>query len=347
MWSKYHSLKYGIRLHFYGHPYNSSRMKFFLTSLLVLIVPFSGRAQTENKVPHYKNYLDSINNARQIEELVAKIDERYKKFKVDDALKFTEKICQKLTDSLKIEPYSKADFDNNGLTDLLVIGKYYGRHYVLCILDKGDNSYEIETLTKRAFQECTFPKIIKDGSLARINYFFQQQPQRGNWDKPTTIQKSTLIYRFDSFIEENKNIKPHTIEKIEYETTGCYGTCPIFRLTIEKNGSMVFDAQEYNVIYDITKDKEINKKEMKGVYRSTLPGDDYSKLTEIINYLDFENLANAYAVGWTDDQSCTLKITYDNGKVKSINDYGLLGTFGLRNLYDKLFSLRQTKVWTK
>jgi hypothetical protein len=322
-------------------------MKLFLITLLVFFVPYIGRTQTENKLVSHKNYLDSISNSTQIEELVSKIDDRYKKFKVNGNLKFTQKDCQKLADSLQIESYSKADFDSNGLTDLLVVGKYYDDHYVLVILDKGENFYEIETLTKRSFQECTFPKVVKNGNSTTIDYFFQKQPERGNWDKPRAIQKSILIYKFESFIEKNKNIRTHSIEKIEYTTTGCYGTCPIFGLNINKNGNIIFSAERYNVIYNIKNKKEIKEKEMKGVYKSTLSNDDFLKFTDIVNYLDFENLENSYAVNWTDDQSCTLKITYDNGIVKSINDYGLLGTFGLRNLYDRLFSLRQTKVWTK
>ncbi len=322
-------------------------MKLFIATSLTSLIPFFGWTQTENKLTSHKNYLDSITNSIQIEELLFKIDERYKKFKVNKPLKFTEKNCQKLADSLQVESYIKTDFDNNGLTDLLVIGKYYDNHCVLCVLDKGENAYEIESLTKRIFQDCTFPKVIRNGNQTTIDYFFQKQPERGNWDKPRTIQKSTLIYKFESFVEENTNVKAHSIEKIEYTTTGCYGTCPIFRLTIERNGNMIFDAKRYNTVYNVTEGKKINEKEMKGIYKSILSESDYSKLSEIINYLDFENLDNDYAVDWTDDQSCNLKITYDNGKVKTINDYGLLGTFGLRNLYDRLFSLRQTKVWTK
>ncbi len=86
---------------------------------------------------------------------------------------------------------------------------------------------------------------------------------------------------------------------------------------------------------------------MKGVYRTNLNKDAFLKFNEMIDYLDFENLNNSYAVGWTDDQTCTLKITYDNGKVKSIIDYGLLGTFGLNNLYHQITSLRNTEKWGK
>jgi hypothetical protein len=60
---------------------------------------------------------------------------------------------------------------------------------------------------------------------------------------------------------------------------------------------------------------------------------------------DFETLQDNYAVNWTDDQTAKLKITYDNGKVKSIRDYGLLGTYGLDRVYQLLFELRENQKW--
>jgi len=54
---------------------------------------------------------------------------------------------------------------------------------------------------------------------------------------------------------------------------------------------------------------------------------------------------NSYRVSWTDDQTSTLKITYDNGKVKTIRDYGLIGTFGLSQAYKLLFDLRGSQPW--
>jgi len=65
----------------------------------------------------------------------------------------------------------------------------------------------------------------------------------------------------------------------------------------------------------------------------------------LLNYIDFETLQDNYAVNWTDDQTAKLKVTYDNGKVKSIRDYGLLGTYGLDRVYQLLFELRENQKW--
>jgi hypothetical protein len=56
-------------------------------------------------------------------------------------------------------------------------------------------------------------------------------------------------------------------------------------------------------------------------------------------------LQNNYAVNWTDDQTCTLTITYNNEQTKTITDYGEIGTNGLRIIYDRLFALRKNQKW--
>ncbi len=92
---------------------------------------------------------------------------------------------------------------------------------------------------------------------------------------------------------------------------------------------------------------KINNKEASGNFNSKIMEDKYNDIVNLLNYVDFETLKDNYAVGWTDDQSSTLKITYDNGKVKSIEDYGLIGTYGLDRIYQLLFELRENQKWTK
>lgn len=292
----------------------------------------SSYAQTENSVSSKTNYIDSIQNAKQITDLLLTIDSSYKEFKLKDKLQFRDKKCQKLSDSLKVLPWTKADFDNNGLTDILVVGKWYD-HSVLCILDK-QGKYEIKRITRRSFQDCTFPIVEKHA----ITYYYEGEPESGKWNVPRKLIKITLIYKFGDFIEENQTPSNHKIEKIEYATTGCYGTCPIFKLSINSDKTAKWDAVEYN---------DIDKQEWKGKFQTVIAQDKFEELTNLLNYIDFETLKDRYAVNWTDDQSSILTITYDNGKVKSISDYGLIGTFGLDRIYQLLFELRENQKWTK
>ena len=92
---------------------------------------------------------------------------------------------------------------------------------------------------------------------------------------------------------------------------------------------------------------KINDNEVSGNFNSKITKDKYNDIVNLLNYIDFESLKDNYSVSWTDDQTATITITYDNGKVKSISDYGLIGTFGLDRVYQLLFELRDNQKWTK
>ncbi|NME70227.1 DUF6438 domain-containing protein [Flammeovirga aprica] len=297
---------------------------------MTLFQPCKG--QTNNSVSQKTNFIDSIQNAQQLTELISKIDDRYKEFEVNDKLEFSDKKCQNLSDSLKVQSWKKVDFDNNGLTDIMVIGNWYD-YSVICILDKG-GKYEIKPITRRVFQDCTFP-VVDNG---KVKYYYWSDIEQGKWNEPRELKQITLVYKFGDFIEENQTPANHKIEKIEYSTTSCYGSCPVFRITINSDKSAIWKAEMYN---------EINNKEVKGSFNSVLKEDKYNDIVNLLNYIDFENLQDNYAVNWTDDQTSTLEITYDNGKVKSIRDYGLIGTFGLDRVYQLLFELRESQKWKK
>ncbi len=137
----------------------------------------------------------------------------------------------------------------------------------------------------------------------------------------------------------NKNIGKYSIEKIQYLTKGCFGTCPIFEITIDKNGKAKFVAEAFNFVEKFTK-------EIEGRFKTTILASKYKSLVELLNYMNFPNLKNNYSSGEiTDLPSSILKVTYNNGKVKVINDYGMSGTVELIQLYSIIDKLRFDQNW--
>jgi len=118
----------------------------------------------------------------------------------------------------------------------------------------------------------------------------------------------------------------------------CFGTCPKFYISILKDKSSVFKAEKFNL-------ESEEAKEIKGIFNTTLSDNSFSEIISLLDYIDFPSLNDKYAVGWTDDQTCILTITYNNGQVKTISDYGLIGTFGLDRLYELMFNLRFNQNW--
>jgi len=152
--------------------------------------------------------------------------------------------------------------------------------------------------------------------------------------------KRILIYIPGNSIKLNKKQKMYTIEKIEYQTTRCFGTCPQFNIVIEKSKNATFDAQNDN---RLNKDKP----EIKGKYKAIIKDINYDEIINLLNEIDFPNLKDNYTIGRKDYQTCFLTITYDNGKLKKIRDLGLSGTPELKKLYELMFWLRFNQEWEK
>ena len=106
---------------------------------------------------------------------------------------------------------------------------------------------------------------------------------------------------------KQKNKMHQTFDRIAINLSPCFGTCPVFELSIDKNGSVLFDGKQHTV--------------KAGKYRTQLSPTliDYlfSKFEQqpILKYKD------RYAATFTDAQTTTIKF-YKNGRlVKTISDY--------------------------
>ena len=272
--------------------------------------------------------IDRLNSKKDIEKFIFSIDDGFEEFTL-------------IADSLNVQPFSKIDFDKNGSTDLLAIGTLptqiinHGdlvkdhRFHILVVMDYRKDSFKMIHLIRRVDYHFVVPKIVNDSII--------------------TLGQKTLIFKFGDFIEFNSHPKTYEIEKVEYQTTFCYGPCPVFRIEINNDKTALFKASNFNSQSEIflfgSSGKEKNSKEIKGVFRTVLGENSFSNIIGLLNYIDFPNLEDNYSVDWTDDQSCTLIITYNNGRKKFINDYGLIGTFGLDRLYQLFFELRFNQNW--
>lgn len=104
-------------------------------------------------------------------------------------------------------------------------------------------------------------------------------------------------------IDPNENY-----DKIIVSSSGCYGSCPISNISIDKNGSVFYNGQQYN-----TKN---------GLYKSKITKTDYQKIQNNFKKADIKNLENKYVANWTDDETVTITFIKNNKIVKSISDYG-------------------------
>ncbi len=228
----------------------------------------------------------------------------------------------------------KADLDGNGRIDLLVAGqpgKYAYQNALVGFLDVGKLKPQV---LKVLYQElgCVMLQLIQVKHLTAIRYTHPiLVGERFTQNVKLVCQADTLIVSGGQLIEYNRAPKDYHIQQVSFRTGACFGSCPIFELRLNRDGTASYYAEEYN--------------DQQGRFAATIAPIQVAELWHLLNYLNFPRLRNFYNVGVTDQATCILTITYANGQVKTIEDYGKEGTLGLRQVYRLLFALRTTQAW--
>jgi hypothetical protein len=233
----------------------------------------------------------------------------------------------------------KADFNHDGKTDLFAsatvekgkrdnlsevfIIASEGNHYTkVDIIDpvgyvyNGDASYSIYSASGKSYLviNTLVKKMLRPQDVKRGHYYSYSNAHD------------------TSFVQNNKQMIYAThpvslaIESIKFSTSQCFGTCPVFRLIINKDGSVSYKGIQY-----------VDKM---GDYTLAMSRTDLSYLISLLTAINPPTLNDNYSVDETDNPTTYLTVRYTNGHTKSIEDYGERGTYGLAVLYKFLLDLR-------
>ncbi|QNH61084.1 DUF6438 domain-containing protein [Hymenobacter sediminicola] len=295
--------------------------------------------------PHSQKLLsriDSLQTDAQVIRLVevyAKQDRPVKMHRPDTTLCRRLKSC---VDCQTVSSWMKADFDGNGRTDLLVFGESSSildpENPLICLLDSGNvlphvtriGGYSEWLLGFDDFTEHMVPWIVKQKPQDLIA-FARNVDGSGAATGTYSCVVDTLILDKGRFIEYNPAPERYSVTRVQLETTECYGSCPVFKMQIDRTGDAKYEALEYN--------------KLRGRFTGVIDAPHLPELWSLINYLKFRQMKDRYAVRATDQQTATLTVTYADGTIKKIEDYGLEGSLGLIQLYKLLFQLRNTQAW--
>lgn len=302
----------------------------------------------------FKEHNDSIIVYRTLEKFDLK---KIKDFDRDHRKDF-DSLTKKIADSLNIKKsFYKADIDDNGFTDLIIIGddnscsggslepdsKRSCDYSVYALMNFGNDSINpVNLMRNNNTGESIVPKIEDRNGQILLSIFEPLRHHRQ--EKISEVKKIDLTYKMGTFLEINNNPRKYSIEKIEYETTPCYGSCPIFELTINNDQTALLNAIEYNSLEPNLWEYKISK-ELKGVFKTTITNEKYREIIDLLNYLDFPTLEDDYFLSVTDNPGSKLKITYNQGKIKIIDDYGQKGTRGLIKIYELFEKLKTNQSW--
>ncbi len=221
--------------------------------------------------------------------------------------------------------YRKLDLNGDGHTDLLVEDEY-----LFAIIDKGHNTYFIRQVGNVHFK-C---KLIRVDTLAATTVFIIQRSDAfdRNAQKYHSVPPDTLVYHFDAFIEFNPHPENAGFQMIRFKTNPCMGVCPVFDLSLKSDGHALIDAQK-------------NCK-VTGLFTAMIDQKILSEIEELVNYLPLGSIKNNYDDGWQKDRRADLELVYGD-TIKKVTDYGMEGSFGLRQLYSLLARLVDEANWKK
>ena len=317
-------------------------MKIIGVSIVSILLLTSCRNdQTEAYQPKALTALDSNFTAESLKSLVTEIDSNFSYLSFDSLRTFKSHHpncdCTALADAAKFtKNYIQGDFDGNGYTDLLVTSRYKDSNFrIFTIFSEGPDKFEIKMLTRGSIERCRYPVRATDNDEIISLY-------AADFEHREKIIKTDLIYKFGNFVEYNPKPSMYDIEKINISFSGCLGTCPVFDVSIDKNGNAELFAEEYNY-----PDPENPDNELKGTFKTKLSAAAHDEIRNILNYIDFPKLNDEYSVFHTCASTATLEVVYNNGKRKTINDYGEIGTFGLIELYEAFRRVRFSEDWVE
>ena len=208
------------------------------------------------------------------------------------------------SDTSENRKWDVSDLDKNSKPDLLITGTMDGlRNMAYVILAEADNNYKLIDVTPGGYFLIPVSVIKKIGN----DHVIILKQSVG-----TKVWSDTLTHKFGVFLKYNSSVQARKISLFHYRSTGCLGTCPVYKLIIDSSNATL-EAEAYIVNSDDT---------LRGTYYSKLAPETFNKLTELVNYIDLSSLKTFYSVSMTDQPSGIIEIVFTDGSFKRIDDYG-------------------------
>lgn len=124
---------------------------------------------------------------------------------------------------------------------------------------------------------------------------------------------------------------PTGIAQIEFSTSPCFGTCPVFSMHIDSSRNATYHA--------------IDNNERQGKFQGVIRKQDYDSLVNLILTGRIDQCQDTYRADVTDLAGCNLTITYIDGRIKKIDDYGFRAPEKLITIYARLIHFRNNQEW--
>lgn len=253
------------------------------------------------------------------------------------------KSFRKIVSQENLRSIYKADLNNDGKLDYLVNLKYKKGDTVQNIIRISDEidgnrncvvvlssktGYEVLNAAKGNVYDIYSSKIVnfKGQNLIKVLNFKPRFDDLNN-----ILQFDTLLVRNNQLTEFVNKRSNNNISEIKFTQFGGYAPGVYYTLSL-KNDSTILDSKFY--------------KKLDGNFIASNK-QDFENLALYLNNIDFKNLKDKYFIECSDCSAIETKIVYDNGKVKTIYDYGERGSLGLVKFYDSIHAIMEKHKWEK
>ena len=129
------------------------------------------------------------------------------------------------------------------------------------------------------------------------------------------------------------------ITRIVLERTACYGTCPVYKLTVHRSGQVVFAGEEYV--------------HARGIHHGRISAADFARITTKIQQMNFFKLRDRYdgknpdGSGVTITDLPTRKTSVTKGdQTKTVENY-FRGPPELKELEDLIDKVTKSTRWIR
>jgi hypothetical protein len=122
-----------------------------------------------------------------------------------------------------------------------------------------------------------------------------------------TVEMGDSLYV--KYAKSRYKINPNEkYDKIIVSSSGCYGSCPIANISIDKKGNVFYFGQSYNT--------------QNGFFKSKITENQFQEIEARFKKANIQNLEDNYEADWTDDETITITFIKNHKIVKTISDYG-------------------------
>ena len=244
---------------------------------------------------------------------------------VDELSGYTTAFPESVPSNLSHIRYLKIDIDKNGSTDLLVNDRK-----IFAIVDIGNDKFELKCIGTE-HMENRLVGIDTIGSIP-ILIIKKQNGYLSRFQPKFSEVLDSIIYKFNGFIEYNSKPQEIRLQSIKIGMEPCFGSCPIYDLTIDSNRQAALNAKA-------------NMKHQ-GLLKTKIDKRSFDEIISLLSYLNPDSLKGDYTIDATDNPAINIEIKY-NRTLKEIHDYGLEGSLGLRQFYSLIEKLIENHKWRR